>query len=157
MSGDVTSRDLAEGVRGAIERSLPHEHPAHGKIHPYGAAANVEVTEALRTAAHDLGVSYEVGATVTASGFFAPQGRDVGRISPSVVDLDRVIAADPRFINMEMETAFLLHFCGGHGFRAGAICVVAANRELNTFVSGIASHMNNAVRVALRALAATTQ
>jgi uridine phosphorylase len=97
-------------------------------------------------------VKYEVGATVTASGFFAPQGRDVGRIPPSVADLDRVAAVDPRFLNMDMETAFVLHFCGGHGFKVGAICVAAANRASNTFARDIVVNIHDAARVAILAL-----
>lgn len=157
MAQDEMSRNLANVVKEAIEDRFSTEHPARGKIHPYGARGDEAVCEALRKAAEDLGVRYEMGATVTASGFFAPQGRDVGRIPASVVDLDRAIAVDDRFLNMDMETAFLLHFCGGCGVRAGALCVAVANRALDTFESDFARHMSDAVRVALRALAAMSK
>lgn len=152
LTHDPTSRELAHALQVRVESSIPRGHPAFGKIMPYGASATPAVTQALKMAADSLGVAYEVGATVTASGFFAPQGRDVGRIRPSVPDLDRLAAADPRFLNMDMETSFVLHFCGGHGFQVGAICVAAANRALNTFAADIAEHMRGAARVAIHAL-----
>lgn len=150
---DPVAMELARFVDTQLGLALGAGDPARGKIHAYGAVANGEVVAALRDAAQELGVGHLVGATFTASGFFAPQGRDVSRLAPSVPDLDRRIAHDPRFLNMDMETAFVLHFCGALGYRAGAVCVAAANRERDTFATDIGAHVEDAVRVALRALA----
>jgi uridine phosphorylase len=154
MSSDQTCCDLAQSVKTLVDARIPQGHPASGKLLPYGASSNGMVTEALRRAAERLGVAHEIGATVTASGFFAPQGRDVGRIPPSVLDFDRVVAQEPRLLNIDMETAFVLHFCGGHGFRAGAICVAAANRASNIFAHNVNAHIRDAARVAINALGA---
>ncbi len=152
LSTDPVAAELARSLHSSIHMSISQEHPAYGKIRPYGAASSSVVTQALREAAKALHVVHDVGATVTASGFFAPQGRDVGKIAPSVPDLDRIVARDPRFLNMDMETAFVLHFCGGNGFRSGAICVAAANRASNSFASNVKEHIRDAARVALGAL-----
>jgi len=153
VTTDPVALDLARFVDRQLDLALEGGDPARGKIHAYGAIADGEVVAALRDAAQELGVDHSVGATFTASGFFAPQGRDVSRLAPSIPDLDRCIARDPRFLNMDMETAFVLHFCGALGYRAGAICVAAANRELDTFATDIGAHGGDAVRVALSALA----
>lgn len=150
---DPIAVELSRFVDTQLDLALEVGDPTRGKIHAYGALANGEVVAALRDAAQELRVDHAVGATFTASGFFAPQGRDVSRLAPSVPDLDRRIAHDLRFLNMDMETAFVLHFCGALGYRAGAVCVAAANRERDTFATDIGAHVEDAVRVALRALA----
>lgn len=153
MTGDETALELASVVASRIQGAIPQGHTSFGKIHSYGAVADPVVVRALRLRAEELGVLHEVGATVTSSGFFAPQGRDVCRVPPSVPDLDRVIARDPRFLNLDMETAFVLHLCGALGYKVGAVCVAAANRELETFSTEISRNISDAVRVALGALA----
>ena len=152
LTSDPIARELAGVVECQIEEVLPPHHPSKGRIHSYGAVAHSEVVDALRQAAGELGVNPQVGATVTSSGFFAPQGRDVSRAIPSVPDLDRLVARDSRFLNMDMETAFVLHLCGALGYRAGAICVAAVNRELNTFSTEISKNVSDAVRTAIVAL-----
>jgi uridine phosphorylase len=152
MTNDPIARELAQSVDSQMEGAFSPHHPARGKIHSYGAVADTGIVAALSLAAQDLGVPHEVGVTVTASGFFAPQGRDVSRVAPSLPDFDRLVARDPRFLNMDMETAFVLHFCGALGYRAGAICVAAANRECNTFSTNLSSHVSAAVRTAIVAL-----
>ena len=152
MTKDRAACERAIFVHSQIEGTLGPGDPSRGKIHPYGAAATEQVVDALRRAAEELGVTHQIGTTVTASGFFAPQGRDVSRIPPSVPEFDRLVAGDPRFLNMDMESAFVLHFCSALGYRVGALCVAAANRELNTFSTEISSAVSDAVRVAVLAL-----
>jgi uridine phosphorylase len=111
----------------------------YGRIQPYVSRAEPALVEALSAAAEALGVASKVGLTVSNCGFFAPQGRDTARLKPSVPELDRIFADwDPglggqRVENMEMEASFLLHFLGGLGHWAGAICPAIANRRDNTF------------------------
>jgi uridine phosphorylase len=54
---------------------------------------------------------------------------------------------------MEMEASFLLHFLGGLGHWAGAICPAIANRRQDTFDHAYQESVKNAIRVALLALA----
>jgi uridine phosphorylase len=110
-------------------------------------------------AAERLGVSTKLGLTVSASGFFAPQGRDVSRVGPTVPDLDRILAEyDPRvggqrIENMEMEGSYLCHLLGGLGHWAGVICPAIANRRQDTIDLHYQEAVRNATRVALMALA----
>jgi uridine phosphorylase len=116
------------------------------------------VVDALVRAADQLGVPVRQGLTASNSGFFAPQGRDVARVRPTVPDVDRLLADyDPalggqRVENMEMETSFLCHFAGGLGYAAGAICPAIANRRANTFDHRYGDAVERATRVALLAL-----
>jgi uridine phosphorylase len=130
----------------------------YGKIHPYVSRAEPALVEALLEAATSLDVSVKPGLTVSAPGFFAPQGRDISRISPSVSTLDKVFAEfDPRIDNqhienMEMESSFLIHFLSGLGHWAGSICPTIANRRLDTFDAHYQHAIENATSVALLAL-----
>jgi uridine phosphorylase len=80
-------------------------------------------------------------------------------VKPSVPDLDRVFSeydpgVDGQCVeNMEMEASYLLHFLGGLGHWAGAICPAIANRREDTFDPHYQEAIKNAVRIALLALA----
>jgi uridine phosphorylase len=54
---------------------------------------------------------------------------------------------------MEMEASFLLHFLGGMGYWAGAICPAIANRREDTFDVHYQQAIENATKVAILALA----
>jgi len=131
----------------------------YGKIHPYVARAHPAIVEALIEASSRLGVPTRTGLTVSAPGFSAPQGRDVNRVKPSILDLDQLFSEfDPRVAgqrveNMEMEASFLTHFLGGIGYWAGAICPAIANRQQNTIDIHYQDAIRNAAKIALMALA----
>jgi uridine phosphorylase len=149
-----------EGQLGhVVGRSMRKESRFYGKIHPYVSRAAPTLVDGLSEAAGNLGVEAKLGLTISNSGFFAPQGRDTARIRPSVPELDSIFADfDPRvggqrIENMEMESSFLLHFLGGLGHWAGAICPTIANRRDDTFDHHYQETMKNAIKVALAALA----
>jgi uridine phosphorylase len=131
----------------------------YGKIHPYVSRAEPTIVDALLEASASLGVPTKLGLTVSNSGFFAPQGRDIARVKPSVPELDRILSEyDPRvggqrIENMEMEASFLIHFLGGLGYWGGAICPTIANRRENTFDHHYQEAIKNSTKVALLALA----
>jgi uridine phosphorylase len=131
----------------------------YGKIHPYVTRAEPELVNALVEASNDLGVPSKTGLTASAPGFFASQGRDIARVQPSIPYLDKILSEfDPkagkqRVENMEMETSFLLHYLGGMGHWAGAICTTINNRRENTFDHNYQEAMKNSIKVALLALA----
>jgi uridine phosphorylase len=156
LAADEELRALEERATRAITASMPQTSRFYGAIHPYAARAEREVTAALlRHCEHPVR-----GVTVSNSGFFANQGRDVSRILPSLPEVDRVFArleagiAGLRFENMEMEASFLLHLMGGLGHRAGAVCVAVANRADNTFAANAREQVQKATEGALNALAA---
>lgn len=129
---DVCKR-LERELALVVDRSMSENSRFVGKIHPYVARAEPILADALVEAAAELGVPAKRGLTVSASGFFSPQGRDVSRVKPSAPDLDRIFSEyepgvdSQRIENMEMESSFLLHFLGGLGYWAGAICAGIAN------------------------------
>jgi uridine phosphorylase len=155
--------DVCERLEGElcqlINHSMSPNSRYYGKIHPYVAKAEPAIVDALMQASVDLGVPAKLGLTASNSGFFAPQGRDIARVKPSVPDLDRILGeydpelSDQRIENMEMEASFLCHFLGGLGYRAGAICTTVAHRREDTFDHDYRRSVENSIKVALLALA----
>jgi uridine phosphorylase len=129
-----------------------------GAIYPYVGRCSPEIVEAMIAVAGKLHVPVLRGLTVSNSGFFANQGRDVARIPLAVPDIDRLVAEyDPKLTgerveNMEMETSFLAHFMTGLGYLAGSICPAISNRRLDTFAPTFGEAIHNAVHIALGAL-----
>jgi uridine phosphorylase len=125
----------------------------------YVSRAEPIIVDALLEASASLGVPAKLGLTVSASRFFAPQGRDIARVKPTVPELDRILSEyDPRLggqriENMEMEACFLIHFLGGLGYWVGAICPTINNRRENTFDHHCQEAIKNSTKVALLALA----
>lgn len=149
---------LEERVRESIEAATAPKSRFKGKIFPYVSRADPEIAAAMEREADKLGVMYKKGITVTNSGFFANQGRDISRVPLSVPDIDGVLASMDtgipglRVENMEMEVSFLLHFMAGLGYRAGVICAVIDNRREDRFEKHYTHYIKDAVRVALRTL-----
>ncbi len=149
---------LAERVRECIEAATAPNSRFKGKIFPYVSRAHSEITAGMEREADKLGVRYKKGITVSNSGFFANQGRDISRVPVSVPDIDGLLASlntgipGLRFENMEMEASFLLHFMGGLGYRAGVMCAVIDNRREERFARYYTHYIKDAVRVALSTL-----
>ncbi len=156
---DEICERLEQELADVVKRSMSVESRFCGKIHPYVARADPTIVDALLEASASLGVRAKLGLTVSSSGFFAPEGRDVARVKPSVPELDRILSEyDPRvggqrIENMEMESSFLIHFLSGLGYWAGAICPTLANRRENTFDHHYQEAIKNSIKVALLALA----
>jgi len=95
----------------------------------YPAAASHEVTFALVDAAVSKHVPHRVGTGATSGSFFAGQGRPAYNNFMSL-EGERILEEMKRagVLNFEMETAALLTLSRLHGFRAGSICSVIANR-----------------------------
>ncbi len=157
---DQTCARLERELTDVVAKAAQAGSRFRGKIHPYVSRAEPAVVRALTRAAKDLGVAATTGLTVSNSGFFAPQGRDISRLRPSIPDLDRILGQfDPglpgqRMENMEMEASFLLHFLGGLGHWGGAICPAIANRRDNTFDHQYLAAIEGATKTALAALGA---
>jgi uridine phosphorylase len=156
---DETCVRLEQELDRVFRRSMNAGSRFYGKIHPYVSRAEPTIVDALVEASASLGVPAKVGLTASTSGFFAPQGRDIARLRPTLPELDRVLAEyDPgvggqRVENMEMEACFLLHFLGGLGHWGAAICTTINNRRENTFDHHYQEAIRNAAEVGLLALA----
>ncbi|MGA1974266.1 MAG: uridine phosphorylase [Conexivisphaerales archaeon] len=103
----------------------------------YPAIANYEVMQALIESAEALGKRYHVGITASTDSFYLGQGRPgfngyTTHASSHIVE--DVKAAG--IVNFEMESSTIFTLASLYGVRAGAVCAVLANRELNEFVPG---------------------
>jgi len=156
---DENCERLEEELDHLIQRAMITDSRFYGKIHPYVSRAEPSMVAALLEASEIIGVPARPGLTVSGSGFFAPQGRDIARVKPSVQQLNQVLSAfdvrvgDQQIENMEMEASFLLHFLRGLGHWAGVICPTIASRQENTFDPNYQESIANATRVALLTLA----
>lgn len=95
------------------------------------------------------------GITATASGFYAPQGRQL-RLSPWVPDFNQQLT-DFRFgekciTNFEMETSALYGLGKLLGHETCTICVIIANRITKQFSNSYPQHMNRLIELTLERL-----
>ena len=150
---DPTLLRLEKAALAAIESSVPPDARFRGAIRPNAAAAFPMVTEALKRSARSGWIS---GITLTAPGFFAPQGREIEGLTPTAPKLVESLAAlevdGLRVVNIEMETALLLHLAALMGYRAGSVCAVIANRATGRFLAEFQPAVKNATVAALDAL-----
>ncbi|MES2504917.1 MAG: nucleoside phosphorylase [Myxococcota bacterium] len=114
-----------------------------GQVGVYAASAHPDITRALKDAAqkHAPNRPSIVGITASASGFFACQGRVVGRFAehmrfPDLVDIlstiELPIEGEPlpeKVINLEMENSSLCYLAGLLGYKAGTICAIISTRS----------------------------
>ena len=107
-------------------------------VHPgYPAIAHRDVVWALESACRDLGVPYHVGLTATASGFYAPQGRQMRTLPVRYPHLAEELRRQG-VANLEMESSALFVLAGLAGLRAGTVCAAYAQRVDGTFLEGAA-------------------
>lgn len=154
---DETCAVLEERARAAITQAeLPGARFA-GALTPYAARADRELLAALATEAAASAVPFVRGLTFSSAGFFAEQGRGVARIGTTHVGLldalERLDCGQTGLAvqNMEMEAGFFLHFLGGLGYRAAAVCVVINQRASGVFLGDYRQQVLAGARLILRA------
>lgn len=103
--------------------------PKDSLLTPYIASADTSLINQL---AYDL----PQGITITAPGFYAPQGRKV-RAQPASFELMDIIqqfhSKSQHITNLEMETAGIYGLSAALGHRAISFNVILANRVTQTF------------------------
>ncbi|WP_318258144.1 phosphorylase family protein [Geobacter anodireducens] len=128
-----------------------------GRIAPYAARSDRGLLASLTAAAGTLGLPWIRGLTISSAGFFAEQGRGVARVGTTHVNLldalEHLASPWPGFElqNMEMEAGFFLHFLGGLGYRAAAVCVVINQRTSGVFMADYRRQVLDGARLILRA------
>ena len=155
---DDFSPKLEEQIYAAIKGAQSPSSRFYGKIFPYVSHSDPATTKALVSAAKELGIPYELGITASNDGFFANQGRSISPIPLSVPDIDLVLSNIDTDIglkinNFEMESSFLFHFMMGLGMSAGSVCATIADRRNNKWAENPAESVENAINIAVRALA----
>ncbi len=131
------------------ERSIQLELSKHlnlpPAIQPYLIASSEELTNQLRSER-----TYE-GITVTSSGFYGPQGRQL-RVKNSVDKLNEKLtefSGNPRVVNFEMESSAMFSLGRAMGHRCATICLGVANRPKMEFSKGYSSEMTELITYVL--------
>lgn len=113
-----------------IEQLLSSDDRWHTLPRPYGTFANKELFNTFSAIADEKGV------TVTAPGFYAPQGRSVN-ISPRTPDFLNLLSTahfkGKAITNIEMETAGIYGLSDLLGHQAVSISAILANRISGEF------------------------
>ena len=108
---------------------------------PYAVAADPDLLALI-------GKDINVAATCTASGFYAPQGRQI-RMVPSLIGINEKLTSfrygDLRIGNLEMETSALYGLGGLLGHKTLTVCAIVANRYLKTFTTNYPSTMERLI------------
>lgn len=94
----------------------------------------------------------ETGITLTAPGFYGPQGRAI-RLQPSIENQNDLFATfsynGMRVVNYEMETSALYGLSRLLGHNACTLCLVVANRRANSFSKNYKASMQQLVEKVL--------
>lgn len=123
--GDIIIDHAAVRLEGTTHQYVRGEYPA---------VASYEVTLALIQAAEELGFRYHLGITASTDSFYAGQGRP--GMNGYIPSFAKEIYNDMRIANVtnfEMEASTLFVLSSIYKLRAGAVCVVIANRVTNKF------------------------
>ena len=117
--------------------------------HPYGVAGSRQLLDQV---AHDM----HRGITVTAPGFYGPQGRAI-RLHPAIEHLNEKLASfnwdGTPVTNLEMETSAIYGFAHMLGHEALTVCLIIANRPLGTFLNDYHPQMRQLVGTVVERLA----
>lgn len=120
--------------------SLPEE------VHPY----YVEADEGLSN--RFLSDKIHTGITVTSSGFYGPQGRQLNLKTKTTELNDRLVSFDHpdlKIINFEMESSALFSLAKALGHKSTTICLGVANRPNMQFSKGYEKEMKDLIRYVL--------
>ena len=128
-------------------RNALHKHlPLPKEIFPYLASASPSLVDNLRS-----DQTYE-GITVTSSGFYGPQGRQL-RLKTHTSDLNDALTSfafeGQSVVNFEMESSALFALGRELGHKCATICLGIANRPRLEFSKGYTGEMKELIRYVL--------
>jgi uridine phosphorylase len=134
------------------DEQLLHEFrstlPSNYKLYPYLVSASSKLIK-------QFGYMAPLGLTLTAPGFYSPQGRQV-RAKSTMPDLLSVISSfrhsGKKITNLEMETAGIYGLSSCLGHHALSFNVILANRATNKFSKKPAAIMDGFIQTILNAL-----
>jgi uridine phosphorylase len=122
--------------------------PAKYKLNPYLASASSKLIE-------QFGHMAPLGLTLTAPGFYSPQGRQVRAIS-TMPNLLSIVSSfqhsEIKITNLEMETAGIYGLSSCLGHHALSFNVILANRATNKFSKKPVAVMDGFIQSILSAL-----
>jgi len=119
--------------------------PFPNKIEPYLISANPELTSRLE------GENTNKGITLTASGFYGPQGRTIRLPLKNNwrETLENSSFQNIPIVNFEMESSALFALGRSLGHSCATICLGIANRPTGDFSKDYSSHMNELIEYVL--------
>ncbi|MDB5155378.1 MAG: phosphorylase [Mucilaginibacter sp.] len=142
-----TLNDKENNLLNAFKANLPK----NTKLHPYIASAGKDLLQAL-------GSGEQQGITITAPGFYAPQGRQI-RIEVTMPGLMEIIQQfnfeGQRITNLEMETAGIYGLAAALGHQAISCNIILANRATQAFSKQPAKIMDHHIGQIIEKLTAT--
>ena len=116
------------------------------KVEPYLIAASDELTSKLSSELTFKGI------TVTSSGFYGPQGRQL-RLPTKTTRLNEQLTSfkfeDKQILNFEMESSALFALGKELGHQCATICLGVANRPKLEFSKGYVKEMNELIEYVL--------
>jgi uridine phosphorylase len=124
--------------------------PADANLLPYFASADKSLLDFL-------GNNQQQGITITAPGFYSPQGRQVRAVSavPQLIEVVQQFNFNgQRITNLEMETAGIYGLAAALGHKALSCNVILANRITQTFSKQPAKIMAHYIKEILGKLSA---
>lgn len=130
-----------------LDEIKSHLHHFKG-ISPYLTAADPVLLE-------KIGKDLPRGITVTAPGFYAPQGRELRAKNsiPGLIDLLRSFSSGKnRITNLEMETAGIYALAKTLGHKALSVNAILASRVKFEFSSNPAKIINEAIQLVINRL-----
>ncbi len=139
-----------ERKKDALEEMLIADFMKYTELHndictPYLTSAN----EALL---HKIGFDMHKGITITANGFYGPQGR-VLRLNTKLPNFNERLNSyrfkNQRIVNYEMETSALYGLSNLLGHKALTVCLVVANRYKKQFSKDYKTSMKKLVEIVL--------
>lgn len=103
-----------------------------------------------------LAPDFSQGITVTAPGFYGPQGRTI-RLHPAIDNLNVKLASfnwhNVKVTNLEMETSAIYGFSHMLGHEALTVCLIIANRPNGTFLNDYHPQMRQLLGTVVERLA----
>lgn len=115
-------------------------------VSPYAAIENESLS--LRIAGKEM----VKGITISAGGFYAPQGRCLRAIpadSTQNAKLENFNYKGKRIVNYEMEGAALAGLAAILGHKAACVCMVVANRRRQEALTGYKEKIDNLIQLVL--------
>lgn len=140
-------QDISGDEHMILDGVKSHFHHLKG-VSPY-------ITAADRSLLDTIGKGLERGITVTAPGFYAPQGRELrARNSfPGLIDILRTFSAGKyRITNLEMETAGIYALAKSLGHKALSVNAILASRVKFEFSKDPQKVIDNAIKHVLSAI-----
>lgn len=116
---------------------------------PKGYNLSPYITSADSSLLSALGQGLPQGITITAPGFYAPQGRQVRaeNVMPVLMDIiQNFNSAGQRITNLEMETSAIYGLAASLGHNALSFNVILANRVTQTFSKQPAKIMDHYIK-----------